>query len=465
MATVPMLAPNGQTGEIPQDKVQDALKAGFKQAVEMTSPDGKIGYIPVDRQQDALKAGFKLNIATPEEAPDTRNSIQKSFDENTKTSPSDSPLGTLLKSTVSAIGSPFVHPVDTITGMIQAYRHPIDTAHAEVDQMYADKAAGGIPYAAAKFAGNALGSVALGEAGGAAIRTLPKPTTVLGRAALLGKTPEAAYESALRPSTTLSQAERSAIVNTGLKEGIPISKAGLEKLQGSIQDLNKSIADNIAKDPNRPIDPNKVATRADAAKAKFRNQVNAQGDLDAIEASKNQFLKENPSLGAADAQAMKQGTYRVLKGKFGEQGSASVEAQKALARGLKEEIATQFPEIAKLNAQESRLLDLSPVLERAVNRISNHQAIGIGTPVAGAAAEAVTGSGGAGVVASVLKGVLDNPSVKSRLAIAISKSSKIPISQAMARVQAYSLSLGSTAGASRESSSGDNPNLLATPQP
>jgi hypothetical protein len=58
--TVPMLAPDGTSGDIPQDRVQDALKAGFKQAVAMNSPDGKLGYIPVERQQDALSAGFKL---------------------------------------------------------------------------------------------------------------------------------------------------------------------------------------------------------------------------------------------------------------------------------------------------------------------------------------------------------------------------------------------------------------------
>ena len=56
--------------------------------------------------------------------------------------------------------------------------------------------------------------------------------------------------------------------------------------------------------------------------------------------AKQQFLQEQgsvngqpaPMMNASDAQAMKQGTYQVLKGKYGEQGSASVEAQKALAR-------------------------------------------------------------------------------------------------------------------------------------
>jgi hypothetical protein len=170
-------------------------------------------------------------------------------------------------------------------------------------------------------------------------------------------------------------------------------------------------------------------------------------------------------MNAGDAQAMKQGTYRVLKGKFGEQGSAAVEGQKDLARGLKEEIATQFPEINGLNAGESSLLNLQPALERAVNRISNHQAIGIGTPIAGGAAKALTGSGSVGVVASVLKGVLDNPEFKSKLAIAVSKGAKIPIGSAIARVQAYSAALGSAAAASQGYSSDDNPSLATTPQP
>ena len=66
------------------------------------------------------------------------------------------------------------------------------------------------------------------------------------------------------------------------------------------------------------------------------------------------------------AQEMKQGTYRVLKDKYGEIGSASTEAQKALARGLKDEIARVAPEVAQLNARESSLLNaLQQVEHRA----------------------------------------------------------------------------------------------------
>jgi hypothetical protein len=306
---------------------------------------------------------------------------------------------------------------------------------------------------------------------------IPNPPVgqVLGRVALLGKTPEAAYESAMKPSPALPATDRAAVVQTGLENAIPVSKAGVAKIGDLIDDLNQKIKDTIAADPNRPIDPNAVATRADIAKQKFAQQVNAQPDLDAIEASKQQFLKEQgaipqagiaaPPMNADDAQAMKQGTYRVLAGKYGEQGSASVEAQKALARGLKEEIATQFPELNNLNAAESRLLDLQPVLERAVNRISNHQAIGIGTPIAGIGAEALTGSTTIGRVAMVMKGILDNPGVKSRLAIAVSKANKIPISTATSRVNAYAASLGSTAVASQANSSSDNSDQAASQPP
>ena len=330
------------------------------------------------------------------------------------------------------------------------------------------------------LAGNVLGGAAAGEVAGAVAPPLTGVAgNVAGRMTLLGKTPEEAYTSALKPSTVIPEAQRAGIVQSGLQNEIPVSKAGAEKLGDLIDDLNSKIKSTIASDPNRPIDPNIVAKAADVTKAKFTNQVNAQPDLDAIEAVKQQFLKEQggtpatavspaqpaPTMGVADAQAMKQGTYRVLAGKYGEQGSASVEAQKALARGLKEEIANQFPEINGLNAEESKLLDLQPVLERAVNRISNHQAIGIGTPIAGTAVKALTGNTGAGIVATVLKSVLDNPAVKSRLAIAVSKSSNVPILQAMDRVQAYSSTLGAYTGATQANSPGGTPNQSTTPAP
>lgn len=57
---VPMISPDGRSGDIPADRVNEALAAGFKGAVVMTSPDGQQGYVPHDRANDAIKAGFKV---------------------------------------------------------------------------------------------------------------------------------------------------------------------------------------------------------------------------------------------------------------------------------------------------------------------------------------------------------------------------------------------------------------------
>ena len=579
--TITMIAPDGSTADVPLSGLEGAKQAGAKVAVQMRAPKGDLAWVPADQVHTAAVAGAKM---VPMNVPDAAKASYWDALTNPVGSGGQEQgvLGAVKQvggQAIKAMAQPVVHPLDTLSGLYNTVRHPIDTATGMVNQVKSDYAQGGVPLAAENLTGQALGAVESGRiAAPVAQAAMNAAPAVVGRAVLLGKTPEAAYESAMKPSTTISQADRTAMVKTGLDNAIPVSKAGVEKIGDLIDDYNQKIKAQIASDPNRPIDPQAVATRADLAKAKFSQQVNAQPDLNAIEDSKQQFLAEQgatpvsvsgangqplkfyrgiqqplnkttvgsghfttnpdlasnyamgskgtvvngylniknpmpwtkaqfltpqeikaagydgayeplvkgkstraivtdpsqltstpqisvPPMGAADAQAMKQGTYRVLAGKYGEQGSATVEAQKALALGLKEEIAAQFPEVSDFNAAESKLLNLQPVLERAVNRISNHQIIGIGTPVAGAAATAVTGSTGIGKVAMVMKAVLDNPQVKSRLAIAVSKGGKIPYSQALARVQSYAMSLGSVSSVGQENSSGDTPNPPATPQP
>jgi len=107
--------------------------------------------------------------------------------------------------------------------------------------------------------------------------------------------------------------------------------------------------------------------------------------------------------------------------------SSSVEAQKALARGIKEELAAQFPEIVDLNAKESKLLGLDDALEDAVYRTRNHNIISLGGKV--------LVSKNIGLAA--MHEVLGIPAVQSRIAIGISRASKIPFPEALARVGAY----------------------------
>ncbi len=316
------------------------------------------------------------------------------------------------------------------------------------------------------YAANLSEQAASGDVGGALARgatqiLAPKVGEVgaglVGRAAAKLDAPAALYESALKPSTTLSHAERAKIVETGLKESIPVSKTGVEKIGDLVDDLNAQIKGTIAADPTRPISPVPALRNLQSVRNKFQTQVNPRADVQAIDAAGQEFadnlnnggIGPNPqrNLTASEAQSMKQGTYQAIGSKaYDQRMGASVEAQKALARGLKEEIANQFPEISKLNAKESQLLDLQPVLERAVNRASNHQLFSLGTPAMAGGGALVTGSAKLGAAIGAMKMVIDNPMVKSRLAIALSKAAKIPIGKATARVNSYASTLAASAG-------------------
>jgi hypothetical protein len=60
MATVPIFAPDGTLGDIPREKLLDAVRAGAKPGVHVTSPEGKDGVVPADRLKDAVGAGAKV---------------------------------------------------------------------------------------------------------------------------------------------------------------------------------------------------------------------------------------------------------------------------------------------------------------------------------------------------------------------------------------------------------------------
>jgi hypothetical protein len=281
---------------------------------------------------------------------------------------------------------------------------------------------------------------------------------------LRGKLPGAAgvaeklYRSTLKPSGTAAEAAR--VTQTGLDAGIPVSENGLKTLRQNIDNLNKTIAAEIDTGANQGavVQPKLVAARTNGLKAAFRDQVTPNADLAAIDSAKKEFLQNNKGpIRANEAQAMKEGTYRQLRGKYGELSSARLEAEKALARGIKEELQTQFPEIKALNAKEGQLIGLDYALDKAVARIAKRNMVSLGGKLVSAGAGAVFGAdtghaaGGAiGVLA--LHEVLTNPAVQSRLAIALHRASKgsLSMTAANARAAAYAAAIGNAADARKE---------------
>lgn len=203
--------------------------------------------------------------------------------------------------------------------------------------------------------------------------------TKAGSEALRGGA-ERLMHSALKPAEKFAKQVDPGI-DLLLEKGINVTPGGLEKIRTEIGDLNSRIGQLIANSP-AVIDKQAVATRLYDTLAKFEKQVDPHADLATINKSWNNFLN-HPLLTGKDipiktAQELKSGTYKQLQGKYGELSSAESEAQKALARGLKEEIAKAVPEVRTLNAEESRLLQALPMVERRVLISANKNPIGLG---------------------------------------------------------------------------------------
>lgn len=188
-------------------------------------------------------------------------------------------------------------------------------------------------------------------------------------------------QSAIKPTIKqLKTGEAQTAIDTLLQYGISPNAKGVEKLRGMIDDIDTQIADKVA-NSSATIYKSKVVNRlADVRKA-FGSQVSPTADLNAIQGVADDFLSHPNYPGASipvqAAQEMKQGTYKVLSKKYGQLGGAETEAQKGLARGLKEEIANAIPEISGLNAQESKLITTLGVAERRALMDLNKNPVGL----------------------------------------------------------------------------------------
>lgn len=185
-------------------------------------------------------------------------------------------------------------------------------------------------------------------------------------------------QSALKPSAkSVLNGQADDAISTLLREGYTVSNGSVSKMEGRIDALNNELKSVIA-GSNATVDPVSAASRIRGVLDKFGKQVDSKEDVDAIVGTVMRFINDHPNaIPVQLAQEIKQGTYAVLKGKYGQAGSASTEAQKAIARGLKEEIAAAVPEVSKLNKLESELINARNLVERRMATQNNANPIGI----------------------------------------------------------------------------------------
>jgi len=191
-------------------------------------------------------------------------------------------------------------------------------------------------------------------------------------------------QSAVKPTLAdLKSGKAARAIETMLKEGYNPTKGGVEAMKSRISDLNDEIAQAI-QNSNATVDKGKVASYLNDALQKFEKQVNPTADVNAIQNAWTEFLT-HPLLAGSNkipvqlAQEMKRGTYKALGDKsYGELKGAATEAQKTLARGLKEEISAAVPQVAAKNQLESELINAAKIAERRVLMDANKNPLGLG---------------------------------------------------------------------------------------
>lgn len=398
MAKYQIKSPTGETFEITapdnasQDEVLSYAQSQFKSA-EKAMPQGgfksqtanELADIGVGALGEVAKfAGRILPGVTGEEAQAWAE--KKLTPKNYQLSPEARNVGR----TMTDVGAGFVAgPVLGAAGKLVGagkYAQALRTGGMDLGQAATgSKLANALTRAGAGAAGGAITGALInpdetmtGAAIGAATPAIP----ALGQA-LSGKARDLMF-SAIKPTTAdVESGAAKQAIETMLEQGVnptmqrTIFGKGLDTLAHRVAEKNKQIAD-LVRGSGKTINKAEVAAKLDQLRPSLLTQVNPVQDIRALEEARAGFAT-HPLLQAEEisvplAQEMKQGTYRALGDKaWQEVGSASRESQKALARGLKEGIAKAIPEVGKLNAEESKLLNALDVSEaRAIQELRNN---------------------------------------------------------------------------------------------
>lgn len=262
----------------------------------------------------------------------------------------------------------------------------------------------------------------------------------------VGKLAPKLYESALRSiPRAISPLKRQQAVATALENKIAPTQKGFMKLRDMIDEINDKISgiidDAVKKGgKNSTIETSKILSRLDKVKAKVTKENAAPKELiDFINSEKDKILAQRgKTIGVAEAQALKKGLYRKLSDKAYAQDTKLTTAKdidKAVARGIKEELADKFPQLDKLNKNDSALINLNKVIEktaeakqRALMSLGDIGASGVG---------GVAGGGKGAVIAGVVNKIINAPGVMARVAFALNKASKATPSKFFTRTLAY----------------------------
>lgn len=159
--------------------------------------------------------------------------------------------------------------------------------------------------------------------------------------------------------------------NYMLNNRINPTKSGVEFIENDITKINKQVDNIINANRNKTIRKSHIFDNLDDARNKFVEQVDNVDDITAFDKVINNFKErfKGQTISVKRAHEIKKNTYQQINKKYGEMGTAQVEAQKQVARLLKEEIErltskNGINSVRDLNKKISEAVDTLDVVTR-----------------------------------------------------------------------------------------------------
>lgn len=243
------------------------------------------------------------------------------------------------------------------------------------------------------------------------------------------------YESAMKPSTTLSPAQRKKLVEDGLEFGATPTARSVDKLEAQKQKVFREIEDmeDASQIFGKLSDPQDLFKYVDDVRNEYAPPILNSGEaLRAIDKVVEQqleaiYLNGGQQLSVQDLARIKRKIYEQVSfdksfGK-GNIDKPSEKTMKAIARSAKEAIEELLPGVREYNELYGDIANVQRKLQvPAANRVGNRDMMGIGAPLKTGVGGAVGGQPGAVVGAGL--GILDMPVAKANAAIAIKDAGK-----------------------------------------
>ena len=266
--------------------------------------------------------------------------------------------------------------------------------------------------------------------------TLTDPLTAVGKVGkevgklITGKLPETMYAHAAGMPANMSIKDRIKAVRTGLKESIPLSQTGVDKLWTKINAIDDKVSNIISSGKYKTATVETMNGHIDEVIKFYEDVPDSATEIKYLnklkEKNVQQFTGEIP---VERAHVMKKKVYKQLKKAYDQNQPVKVvkaEGKMAFARGAMQELERLFPEIKKLNKKEGEYLNLYNAIEKAVPRLAN-QKIGVFNPfnlTIGGSVGYATNSAAAAVGALTAFLTLKDPTVQARLAILLNQTGR-----------------------------------------